>query len=69
MSHARQAFRQSDLAKILKAAAKVGIAVRIEIDDDKLVVITGADTKALAMSPEDDLDRELVEFEARHGDR
>jgi len=60
-------FRQNDLAKVFKAAAKAGIAVRVEITSGRIAIITGPDSKAATLSPDDELDRELTAFEARHG--
>jgi hypothetical protein len=57
-------FRQRDLTCALRAAVDAGIAVqRIEIRSDSVVVVTGD----MSSAPVDDLDRELAEFEARHG--
>jgi hypothetical protein len=42
MSRAAQHFRQSDLVKALKAAAKAGLPVaRVEIEGGKIIVIAG----------------------------
>ena len=59
--------RQNDLAKVLKIAAKAGIAVRVEFTPGRMVISTGPDSKAVTLSPDDDLDHELTDFEARHG--
>jgi hypothetical protein len=66
MPRARAGFRQVDLARALKAAAAAGLKVaRFEIDPTgKLVVFSG---DAPAPTPIDDLDAQLREFEARHG--
>jgi hypothetical protein len=57
-------FRQRDLTCALRATVEAGITVqRIEIRQGTIVVVTG-DTPA---APADDLDQELAEFEARHG--
>lgn len=65
MSRGQQTFKQRDVTKALKATVKAGIAVaRVEIGmDGKIVVVT----QQPAATPQDDLDRELKEFEARHG--
>lgn len=41
MSRGQQSFRQTDLAKALRAAKHEGVAVRIEITPGKMVVISG----------------------------
>ena len=60
-----RSFRQRDLTTAVKAMAKAGVEVaRVEIDrDGKIVLVTG---KAAELEPANELDRELVEFEARH---
>lgn len=64
MARSSSNFRQRDLTCALRAAAAAGIAVqRIEIRPDAVVVVTGDSPAA----PADDLDRELADFEARHG--
>lgn len=55
-------FRQRDLIRAIKAAKTAGMDIaRVEIVDGKIVIIPG---QPEAMS---DLDRELAEFEQRHG--
>jgi hypothetical protein len=39
---ARALVRQADLARVLRAAAKVGIPVRVEIEPGRIIVTTGA---------------------------
>jgi hypothetical protein len=58
-------FKQADVTRALRATVAAGIAVqRIEIDSSgKIVVVAGAAVSA----PIDELDRELAEFEAGHG--
>jgi hypothetical protein len=58
--------RSADVARAIKAltASGVGIA-RIEIDSTGKIAIIAATGSAGSM---DDLDRELVEWEARHGE-
>jgi hypothetical protein len=66
MARAPSTFRQRDVTKAVKAvtAAGVGIA-RVEIDKaGKIVIVTG---KPAVAGLQDDLDRELAEFEAHHG--
>jgi hypothetical protein len=63
MKHARPTRRLDSAVRALVANG-VGIA-RIEIDNaGKIVIITGAGAE---VRPLDDLDRELAEWEARHG--
>jgi hypothetical protein len=66
MKRAPSTFRQADVTRAVKAvnAAGVGIA-RIEIDKAGKIVIVAA-TAALA-EQSNDLDQELQEWEARHG--
>jgi hypothetical protein len=67
MPRALSAFRQQDVTKVVKAvvAAGVGIA-RVEIDlTGKIVIVAGKPTEGT--TPQDELDRELQEWEAHHG--
>jgi hypothetical protein len=62
MSRGAYNFKQGDLTRALRGAAKAGVNVsRVEIDKKtgNIVLFTGADVSL------DDLDRELAEFEAR----
>jgi hypothetical protein len=65
MARIPPSFRQADVTKAVKAveAAGVGIA-RIEIGRDGKIVIV---TQQGVAGPQDELDRELAEFEVRHG--
>jgi hypothetical protein len=65
MARARSTFRQSDITRAFRAARAAGVEnVRIEIaKDGRLVIIATAAQPAV----QDDLDRELEEFRARHG--
>ena len=67
MSRGAQTFKQGDVTKALKGAVNAGLSVkRVEIDKKtgNIILFTGAETPTV---PADDLDRELAEFEARHG--
>jgi hypothetical protein len=66
MARAPSAFRQRDVTRAVKAvtAAGVGIA-RVEIDKaGKITIITAT---APVVGSNDDLDLELQQWEARHG--
>ena len=67
MARGRCTFRQTDAARAAKAAISAGLKVqRIEIDKDgRIIIVTGEDAPIGAGS---DLDQELAEFEARHGE-
>ena len=69
MSRGRCTFRQQDVTRAVRAAVAAGIEVqRIEIDKDgKIIVVTGKPLDPAVTAPQDDLDQELAEFEARHG--
>lgn len=64
-----RAFRQRDIARAVKAVQSTGVGVaRVEIGSDgKISILTGKPVDASTASGQDDLDRELAEFEARHG--
>lgn len=58
-------FKQRDVTRALRAAKAAGIEVsRLEIGGGKIVVIPAGGTPS---APVDELDRELAEFEMRHG--
>jgi hypothetical protein len=70
MSRRAQNFRQGDVVKALKAAAIAGLSVRrtvIEIDGKIVIEYGQPEATEVASPPTEDLDRELAEFEARHG--
>ena len=64
MARAPSTFRQSDITRAIRAARKAGVEnVRVEIaKDGRIVIVTGG-----AQPVQDDLDRELEQFRARHG--
>jgi hypothetical protein len=67
MTRAPSTLRQQDVTRAVKAVAAAGVDIaRVEIDTaGKIVIVTG---KALEpTSTQDELDRELQEWEARHG--
>ncbi|RME97122.1 MAG: hypothetical protein D6773_16215 [Alphaproteobacteria bacterium] len=60
------AFRQQDVTRAVRGAKKAGIDLaRIEIAQDGKIVLV-AENGGTTEEP-NDLDRELEEFEARHG--
>jgi hypothetical protein len=65
MARAPSTFRQQDVTRAVKAVAAAGVHIaRVEIDRaGKIVVVT----QQSPTGQQDDLDRELTEFEARHG--
>lgn len=68
MSRGAQSFKQTELTKVAKAMVKAGVKDwRIEIVPGKIVVIAGMAEQDAGTAEPDYLDRELAEFEARHG--
>jgi hypothetical protein len=66
MSRRPSTFKQQDVTRALRAAVAAGIEVqRVEIAKDGRIVIVAS--PGAAASSLDDLDRELIQFEARHG--
>jgi hypothetical protein len=66
MTRARSIFRQQDVTKAIKGAAKAGVNIaKIEIAKDGKIVIISAGAEPSVQN--DDLDRELAEFESRRG--
>jgi hypothetical protein len=66
VARAPSTFRQQDVTRAVKAVAAAGVGIaRVEIDKaGKITIITAA---APAAASKDDLDVELQEWEARHG--
>jgi hypothetical protein len=57
-------FKQSDLTRAVRAVVAAGVEVaRVEVGKDGKIVVMAANAK----EPLNELDRELTEFEARHG--
>lgn len=65
MSRAPSTFRQADVTKAVKAVRAAGEDItRVEVaKDGRIVIVTGEGQPAV----QDDLDRELEGFKARHG--
>ncbi len=60
-------FRKCDLTRAVEAARKAGVEIaRVEVGKDGKIVIVTANAHGRG-GPQDDLDRELAQFEARHG--
>jgi hypothetical protein len=69
MSRTAPTFRQGDVTKALKAAEKAGLKVqRAEVRTDGSIVLDFNGPPIAISGTVDDLDRELSEFEARHGE-
>jgi hypothetical protein len=67
MTRAPSTFRQQDVTRAVKAVVAAGVDIaRVEIDRfGKIVIVTGRPLEGAG--PPDDLDRELAEWETRHG--
>jgi hypothetical protein len=65
MARAPSTFRQQDVTRAVKAVTAAGVDIaRVEIARDGRIVIVTAEAQPAV---QDDLDRELEEFNARHG--
>jgi len=65
VGRAPSTFRQADVTRAVKAVTAAGVEIaRVEIaKDGRIVIVTGEAQPRV----QDDLDRELEEFCARHG--
>ena len=65
MARAPSTFRQQDVTRAVKAVTAAGVDIaRVEIARDGRIVIVTAEAQPAV---QDNLDRELEEFNARHG--
>jgi hypothetical protein len=66
MPRAPSTFRQQDVTRAVKAVAAAGVGIaRVEIETSgKIIIVAG---KPLVASPQNELDIELQQWEARHG--
>ena len=65
MSRPPSTFRQSDVTRAIKAVVAAGVdieRIRVEITKVGSIIVT-----SVGIAPQDDLDRELAEWEAYHG--
>lgn len=61
-------FRQGDVTRAIRAMRNAGVdLLRVEIEKSGRIVLITSSSAGGGLSPADDLDRELEEFEARHG--
>jgi hypothetical protein len=68
MARAPSTFRQQDVTRAVKAVAAAGVHIaRIEIDKAGKIVIVPGKPQEPATARQDELDQELADFEARHG--
>jgi hypothetical protein len=66
MARTPSTFRQQDVTRAVKAVAAAGVDIaRVEIDSTGKITIIAV--TAPATGQQDDLDRELQEWETRHG--
>jgi hypothetical protein len=66
MARAPVIFKQADVTRAVRGVTAAGQAVaRVEIDPNGRIVIV---TTEVRPAVQEDLDRELSEFEARHGE-
>jgi hypothetical protein len=60
----QKTFKQRDVTRAIRGALKAGVkGWRLELENGK-IILTSAETSS---SLGDDLDRELADFETRHG--
>ena len=65
MARAPSAFRQHDVTRAVKAMVAAGVdieRIRVEITKVGSIIVT-----SVGIAPQNDLDHELAEWEAHHG--
>jgi hypothetical protein len=70
MARRLASFRQTDLTRALRGALTAGLEIaRVEIDvQGKIIILPARRGEPVRNDTDAHLDRELAEFEARHGD-
>jgi hypothetical protein len=69
MSRGANTFRQGDVTRAIRGAERAGLKVRrAEVRTDGSIVLDFNGAPIVMSGTVDDLDRELSEFEARHGE-
>jgi hypothetical protein len=69
MPRGRCSFRKRDLKAAIEAVMAAGCHdARVEIESGKIVVLLTGKPQEAASPARDNLDQELAEFEARHGE-
>jgi hypothetical protein len=68
MTRSPRTFKQGDVTRAVKGVAAAGVGVaRVEIDREGKIVIVPGQPQPAGADGQEDLDRELAEFEVRHG--
>ncbi len=64
MGRAACAFNEADATRLFRAAKEAGVRIRLEIEPGKMTATMIGDGATARI--EDELDRELADFEAQH---